>query len=127
MEERIMGKASKQVSRFQRENPQMSPVQMQYEREQTRKRLEVNLKCYEREAAFKQGEITSGNIIETRAVNQVPGQPAIILDGFKDGLKPAFAIQNELDQIKLHIDSIKEQLENITKAEENAKTTNSRI
>lgn len=80
-------------------------------------RLEKQIICLNRDVVFKTEEINTGNILETLAVNQIPGQPACILEGFKDGLKPKHIIQNEIELRELEIKLKQEEIANIKKLE----------
>lgn len=90
----------------------------QAQRQISKERYEKEIIFFEREIKFKQDQIDSKNIVETRMVNIIPGQPAIIVDGYKDGCKPEFMIQNEIDQKNQQIKERKKHLEDIKKIEE---------
>lgn len=96
----------------------ISKEQLVYQRKIQKERLEIELTCIRREIKFKDEEVSSGNIIETRAVNQIPGQPAITLDGYQDGLKPKHLLENEMDQLNLIIKQKQEMIDDIKKLEE---------
>lgn len=92
--------------------------QIEYERKIRKERLEVEIGCIQRDMAYKQNQVDTGLITETRAINQIPGNPAIILDGYSDGLKPKHILENEIEQHKLRIKEKEEQIANIKKLEE---------
>ncbi len=75
------------------------------------------IKFTEREIEYKQEQLKNG-IKETRVLNTQPGQPTVILDGYVDGLKPAYIIENEIDRNKQLLKEQRKRLENIKKARE---------
>ena len=88
------------------------------QREISKERTQGDIDFMERENTFKKNQVDSGKIVETRMVNKVPGQPSIVIEGYKDGLKPKYIIQNEIDRNNQLIKERKRQLENIRKSEE---------
>jgi len=93
-----------------------SKEQTEYDRRVTKQRLAVEIECVGREIQFKEDELKNG-IVETRALNQLPGQPAIIIDGFKDNVKPSFLIENDLSRLRQNIIEITERMDQIDKSE----------
>ena len=83
----------------------------------TEERCETEIHFLEREIKYKQNQLKKG-ITETRAINQVPGQPAVRLDGYKDGLKPEYIIENEIEKNNQLIKEQERQIENTKKARE---------
>lgn len=120
MEEK-MSKGSKAVNRYVNQQPKKSNEQIAYEARESRIVSELAIKFMKRELAYKENQIKTGIIEETRATNRIPGQPAIILDGFIDGKKPMFIIENEKDQCENHIRIEEEKLKNIE--DQNARRT----
>ncbi len=83
----------------------------------TEERCETEIHFYEREIEYKQNQL-KGIITETRVVNKVPGQPSTVLEGYVDGLKPAYIIENEIEKNKQLIKEQKRQIENTKLARE---------
>ena len=75
------------------------------------------IKFLEREIDYKENELKT-EITETRELTKLPGQPSVILDGYVDGKKPAYIIQNEVERDQLLIKEQKQQIENIKLARE---------
>ena len=80
-------------------------------------RMGKDINFLNREIEYKKDQLKNG-ITETRAINQVPGQPAMILDGYKDGLKPDYIIKNEIEKDKQRIKEKRRALEDIKIARE---------
>ena len=70
------------------------------------------IKFLERELDYKENELKT-EITETRELTKLPGQPSVILDGYVDGKKPAYIIQNEMERDQLLIKEQKQQIEDI--------------
>ena len=83
-----------------------------------KERMENDINFLNREIDFKKEQIQSGNIVETRMINQLPGQPAIIIEGYKEGTKPSYILENEIESRMQRIKEIKRQMDNITEMEE---------
>ena len=97
-------------------------INMEEQRKITEERTNSDINFLDREIKYKQEQLKNG-ITETRAINQVPGQPAVILDGYSDGLKPAYIIENEIERDNQQIKEKKRQIENVKLArEEDAKS-----
>lgn len=92
-------------------------INMEEIRITTEERTNKDIHFLKREIEYKATQLKKG-IEETRAINQVPGQPAMILDGYKDGLKPAYILENEIEQNEQRIKEKRRQIENIKKARE---------
>lgn len=105
----------------------VSAEQKAYDRKVSKIRLNTQLKQWGREIDYKQKQIATEIITETRTIHKLPDGTTTIVDGFTDGLKPKHIIENELDQLKAMIEMNKEQLAEIEKAEEeeNAKSEGS--
>ena len=78
----------------------------------TKEREKVELRCLEREIGFKAKQLEKG-IIETRFVNQLPGQPALIIEGFEGQLKPKFLIENDIDRLNQRLKEAKNRIKEL--------------
>ena len=85
---------------------------MEEQRNISEVRATKQIKFLEREIDYKENELKT-EITETRVLNTIPGQPSVILDGYVDGLKPAYIIQNELERDQQLIKEQRKQIENI--------------
>jgi len=102
----------------------MFKVNIEGQRIISEERAEKQIDFLEREIEYKKNQLTNG-ITETRLINVSPGQQATIVDGYKDGLKPAYILENEIDKDNQIIKEHKRQIENIKKArEEDASRSN---
>jgi len=109
---------SKKIKKIQLpEQAKLSEEEKKRNREITRERINVEIRCFERKLKFKEEQLKSG-IVETRATNSIPGQPALIIDGYKDGIKPMYEIENDIDRTNQQINEFKRQLEDLDQAEE---------
>ena len=88
---------------------------LEAQRVTTSERIDSEIHFLERENEYKSNQLKKG-VTETRAINQVPGQPAMILDGYVNGLKPDYIIENEIDKNKQIIKEHNRQQENIKQA-----------
>lgn len=113
-----MGKASKNVNKFLREKNKISKEQIAYDRKVTRLRNETIIKNLQRDIDFKMSQADSGEIIETRVVSHAPDGTPVIIDGYKDGVKPVHILLNEIDELKARQEISRETLINLTKSEE---------
>ena len=95
-----------------------SKEQKAFERKIQKQRYGIDIQCIDREIKFKKEQLDNNVIIETRMINQIPGQPGIIIDGYKDHIKPAFLIENEIDKLEQRKKEFNELIESIKKAEE---------
>ena len=102
----------------------MFKINTEAQRVISEERTNTEINFLKRENDYKANELKVG-ITETRAINQVPGQPAMILDAYVDGKKPAYIIQNEIDKNNQLIKEQKRQLENIKLAREEDATKSS--
>ena len=73
------------------DQPKMSKEELLEKRQQEIKICEMKINQLNRELAFKQEEVNNGVSLEKQ-------------DDFIDGKKPIYFIQNEMDQIKFHIE-----------------------
>lgn len=101
--------------------------QIEFERMKAEKFAEMQISNLGRDIGFKQDQIDTGEIIETRVIKFAnTGEPTII-DGYLSNVKPKYLLENEIDELKLKQQMFKEQIESIKKAEEeDAKTADSR-
>ena len=69
------------------------------------KRIESNIRNFDREIKFKQAQIDAQpyvsptEIIETRIIKHTDKGEPVIIDGYTNGLKPRYILENEVDQI----------------------------
>lgn len=111
--------AREQIKQKIEENKK-SDEQVAYERKITKERNEVMIKNIQREIDFKKTELEK-EIIETISIHRIPDGTAIRVDGYADGKKPKFIIENEIDSLNQRIQEFEEQNKNI-KELENANT-----
>ncbi len=83
----------------------------------TEERCATQIHFLKREIEYKQNQL-KGEITETRAVNQVPGQTSTVLEGYVDGLKPKYILENEIEKNNQLIKEQKRQIENTKIARE---------
>lgn len=114
-----MGKAQKQLAKLKKkqEEEMKSQEQVKFERHVTKQRYEVDMVCLNREKAFKQQQL-DGEVLETRTTIHPPSGQTVIQEGYVDGKKPKWLIENEIDILNQKIRERKEQLENIQQLEE---------
>ena len=89
-----------------------SEEQLIHDREQSKRILEVDIDCLVSEKKYKQDQLTSGKILEkneSRLYN-CSSYP-------KDGVKPRFALENEIRVINRLLNDKHSQLANIKKIE----------
>lgn len=115
-----MSKFSKQVNKAKREAgqptlPEKSEDQLNFERKVRIKELNRRLDSLTRHFNFKTEQVISGQIIETRSIHQIPDGSAVKVDGYIGGLKPKFLLEDEIEEIKFHMELLKEQIEMIQK------------
>jgi len=89
--------------------PQKSKEQIKYERKLRTEDLNTDITCMQRDIDYKRDQIKNG-IEETRVINRIPGQPAIIIEGYKNHLKPPHLLENEIDQLNKQIKRNNEQI-----------------
>ncbi len=89
----------------------------------TEERCKTQINFLKREIEYKQNQLR-GTITETRAVNQIPGQPPNTVEGYVDGLKPPYILENEIEKNNQLIKEQKRQIEN-TKIEREEDATKS--
>jgi len=97
-----------------------NPEQVIKDREFKKELNEHRIRCMDRELDYKKAELLKG-VTETRVIEQAPGQPAVAVDGFVDGLKPRYAIENEVDALEFNKARIVQELEDIRQMEEKNK------
>jgi len=113
-----MGKGAKKVRKFENQLPEKSPEQIAYERELNKRNAKVNIKALNRIKEFKQAQIDTGKVVETQSVHTIPDGTAVKVDGYINGLKPTFLLQNEIDYIENDIQTFNNRIKDIEKAEE---------
>jgi len=95
-----------------------------FQRETTKERLKVNIENLKDEIAFKKEQVDNGEVKETRTISYGPDGKPTIIDGYVDGVKPAFILKNEIRQHNAQIKSYESQLNLIKKDEEKDEDTN---
>ena len=70
------------------------------------------ISCIVREKEYKQSQLANG-ITETRVIEQSPGQPAVAVDGYVDGLKPRYVVENEIAALKFNQKKAEQELRDI--------------
>lgn len=90
--------------------PQKSEEQIKYDKWENLNRKNIMVKNIQREIDFKEGELRNG-IIETISIHRIPDGTAVRVDGYEDGKKPKFVIQNELDTLNLRKAEFEKQIE----------------
>ena len=104
---------------------ELEKEQMDFNRKKTRLNAETQIENLERYINFKQEQVVTGKIVETRIVKlSSTGEPTII-DGFVDSTKPKFILENEISELKGRQELFKEQLKGLKKAEEEDETSSS--
>uniref|UniRef100_A0A6M3L4U2 Uncharacterized protein n=1 Tax=viral metagenome TaxID=1070528 RepID=A0A6M3L4U2_9ZZZZ len=81
---------------------ELSPEDMQKQREYTKRQLELNIKTIQKEISFKEAQISTKQILEKN-------------DNYIDGKKRDFEIQFEIEMKKIHLDQWIEQLAEVKK------------
>lgn len=97
-----------------------SEEQIAYNRKITKERNSVMIQNIQREIDFKKEQLEK-EIIETISIHRIPDGTAIRVDGYLDGKKPKFIIENEIDSLNQRIEEFKDQNKNIEELE-NANT-----
>ena len=92
-----------------------------FERAKKRNMLTTNIANLENENKFKQEQIDTDNLVETRIIKRSETGEPIIMDEFVGGLKPKYILENEIRQNKAQLDLYEKQLDLLKKAEENDK------
>ena len=92
-------------------------VNIEEQRNISEERATKQIEFLEREIGYKDNELKT-EITETRVLNTIPGQPSVILDGYVDGKKPAYIIQNEIERNEQLIKEQRKQIKNIKLARE---------
>lgn len=93
-------------------------INMKFHRMKTKALAGVNINNIQRDVDFKQGQIDSEKIIETRVVKISDSGSPIIIDGYVNGVKPKHILQNEIDSLKAQQEMYRKQIQEIEKAEE---------
>jgi len=91
--------------------------QMKVQRHITKMRTIARKNCIQRDIDFKKEQLDSGKIVETRVLHRMPDGTISIVDGYEGGLKPKHILLNEIDQQSVEVTLMNEQLEEITKLE----------
>ena len=97
--------------------PPLTKEQATHQRKIQTENETIEIECSLREKKFKEEQLKS-EIVETRFVNQLPGQPALVITGYKDQLKPRYLLENEIARIDQMVKIRRETIENMRKQEE---------
>jgi hypothetical protein len=96
----------------------LEDINMEFNRSAKKHDFENQITGMQREIEFKQNQVDTGNIVETRAVRiGNDGMPTIV-DGFVDGVKPKHLLLNDIDNLKTRQKLIEKQLKALKEAEE---------
>ena len=95
----------------------LEDIQLEFNRKAKKRDFENQLSGMQREIEFKQEQLKSG-IMETRVIKLGNDGMPTIVDGYVDGLKPKHLILNDIDNLKTRQDLITNQLDALSKAEE---------
>jgi hypothetical protein len=109
-----MGKAQKILERMKKEKAKLNPEQIEHDRKITQQRTETDLANLKRELEYKESQLKK-EIVETRVQIQLSSGEIVIQEGYLDGLKPRWLIENEKAIIEQKIKEKGEQLLNISK------------
>ena len=112
-----MGKGSKAVRSAVNQQSREDVNQMKVQRHITKMRTIARKNCIQRDIDFKKEQLDSGKIVETRVLHRMPDGTISIVDGYEGGLKPKHILLNEIDQQSVEVTLMNEQLEEITKLE----------
>jgi len=123
-----MGKGSKQVKNYvksKQEDAKLKKAQVEFDRKRTKQINAVRIVNINRDILFKQNQVDTGEIVETRSIHRLPDGTATIVDGYIDHLKPKHILQNEIDEAKNKVEFYEEQIKQIEQIEEeeNARET----
>jgi len=109
-----MGKGAKQLKR---QLPVKSKEQIAYDRAVTKKNNRFEIISRKRILEYKQNQVTTGNVTETRNIHEIPDGTIVTVDGFVDGKKPMHIIENEIDKLNYDIEFFEDQNKNIEELE----------
>lgn len=100
--------------------------QMDFNRSKTKMQSQVQISNISRHITYKEEQVKSNTVQETRIVKIADNGEATIMDGYIDQIKPKFLLENEIDELKVRQELFKQQLKAIERAEEEdaRKTTN---
>ena len=86
-------------------NTELYKEQVRYERNRRIKQHNIVIKQKEREIKFKEEQLKNNKCLEYHA-------------DFKDGLKPLFYLENDIENIKFEIDGLKDNIKKLKEEQE---------
>ena len=92
-------------------------INLEESRVTTEERCKTEIHFLEREIEYKKNQLKK-EITETMEINKVPGKPSIVLEGYVNGLKPEYILENEIEKNNQLIKEQKRQIENTKLARE---------
>jgi len=125
---RCMKLLSKAESEFElcKRCESLSKGAIEFERQNSINRLMVNIENIREEIKFKQHQIDTKEIVETRVIKREANGTPTLIDGYLEDKKPEFILKNEIRQNKNQVDVYKGQISLIEKARKEDEATDNK-